>query len=384
MTDASPGGDPIARFLALLEEAERVPREILPEPTAFALATVDERGAPRARIVLLKNVDERGFVFYTNHESRKGRELLATRRAALCFHWPPLEVQVRVEGTAERRAPRRPTRTSRRVRAAARSARGRRCRAERSSTRATSRRASPRWRNDSRADPCPARRTGPDSASLRAVSSSGKDGRTACTFATCTSGTVTDGASVVSIRDEFDYFRRMATTTRVTDAPAGSAAPANGAAAASPPGDATSGGWSIDAARALYNIEGWGAGFFDVNDEGHVIVRPDQDQPDRIARPVRARERPRGAGGRPPGAAALLRHPPVAHRGRSASGSQQAREEFDYNGGYTTVYPIKVNQQRHVVEEIVQFGESDTASASSAGASPSCRRCSASPRTPST
>ncbi len=101
MTDATPGGDPIARFLALLEEAKRVPREILPEPTAFALATVDERGAPSARIVLLKNVDERGFVFYTNHESRKGRELLATRRAALCFHWQPMEVQVRVEGTAD-------------------------------------------------------------------------------------------------------------------------------------------------------------------------------------------------------------------------------------------------------------------------------------------
>jgi pyridoxamine 5'-phosphate oxidase len=50
------------------------------------------------RIVLLKDVDEHGFVFYTNYESRKGRELLATRRAALCFHWMPLEVQVRVEG----------------------------------------------------------------------------------------------------------------------------------------------------------------------------------------------------------------------------------------------------------------------------------------------
>jgi pyridoxamine 5'-phosphate oxidase len=54
------------------------------------------------RIVLLKTVDERGFVFYTNFESRKGRELLATQRAALCFHWPTLEIQVRVEGRAER------------------------------------------------------------------------------------------------------------------------------------------------------------------------------------------------------------------------------------------------------------------------------------------
>jgi pyridoxamine 5'-phosphate oxidase len=98
MSDPS---DPITRFAALLEEARRVPRDILPEPTAFALATVDERGHPSVRIVLLKGVDDRGFVFYTNHESRKGRELLATRRAALCFHWQPLERQVRVEGTAE-------------------------------------------------------------------------------------------------------------------------------------------------------------------------------------------------------------------------------------------------------------------------------------------
>jgi pyridoxamine 5'-phosphate oxidase len=92
--------DPIKRFAALLDQARAIDRAILPEPTAFALATVDERGFPSVRIVLLKGVDERGFVFYTNFESRKGRELLATKRAALCFHWQPLVVQVRVEGTA--------------------------------------------------------------------------------------------------------------------------------------------------------------------------------------------------------------------------------------------------------------------------------------------
>jgi len=101
MTDASAGGDPIARFVALLEEATKLPRQVLPEPTAFALATADEGGAPSVRIVLLKNVDDRGFVFYTNYESRKGGELLATHRAALCFHWQPMEVQVRVEGAAD-------------------------------------------------------------------------------------------------------------------------------------------------------------------------------------------------------------------------------------------------------------------------------------------
>jgi pyridoxamine 5'-phosphate oxidase len=92
--------DPIARFTALLDQARALDRKLLPEPTAFALGTVDDRGMPSVRIVLLKGVDERGFVFYTNYESRKGRELLATKRAALCFHWQPLEMQVRVEGSA--------------------------------------------------------------------------------------------------------------------------------------------------------------------------------------------------------------------------------------------------------------------------------------------
>jgi pyridoxamine 5'-phosphate oxidase len=92
--------NPIARFTALLDQARAIDPKILPEPTAFALATVDERGFPSLRIVLLKSVDDRGFVFYTNYESRKGRELLTTKRAALCFHWQPLEMQVRVEGSA--------------------------------------------------------------------------------------------------------------------------------------------------------------------------------------------------------------------------------------------------------------------------------------------
>ncbi len=93
--------DPIARFERLFDAAQQIPRDRLPEPTAFALATVDEHGHPDARILLLKSVDRRGFVFYTNFQSRKGRELLATRRAALCFHWQLLEEQVRVEGPVE-------------------------------------------------------------------------------------------------------------------------------------------------------------------------------------------------------------------------------------------------------------------------------------------
>lgn len=93
--------DPISRFIALLDQAKAVPKDQLVEPTAFSLATATPDGAPSLRIVLLKGVDERGFVFYTNLLSRKGRELSANPRVALCFHWMPLEVQVRVEGAAE-------------------------------------------------------------------------------------------------------------------------------------------------------------------------------------------------------------------------------------------------------------------------------------------
>lgn len=101
MSDASAmeiAADPIARFSALLRQARDLDRDRLPEPTAFALATVGSDGQPSVRMLLLKGVDDGGFVFYTNHESRKGRELLASGKAAMCFHWQPLEVQVRVEG----------------------------------------------------------------------------------------------------------------------------------------------------------------------------------------------------------------------------------------------------------------------------------------------
>jgi len=93
--------DPIEEFRGLFAQAQAVDRARLPDPTAMSLATVGADGAPSVRIVLLKSVDERGFVFFTNLESRKGRELVATPRAALCFYWPALDTQIRVEGTVE-------------------------------------------------------------------------------------------------------------------------------------------------------------------------------------------------------------------------------------------------------------------------------------------
>ena len=93
-----PAVDPLDRFATLLDAALQIDRSLLPEPTAFTLATVSDGGWPSARVLLLKAVERGGFVFYTNLGSRKSRDLRARDRAALCFHWQPLERQVRVEG----------------------------------------------------------------------------------------------------------------------------------------------------------------------------------------------------------------------------------------------------------------------------------------------
>jgi pyridoxamine 5'-phosphate oxidase len=91
--------DPVEQFRRWFED---VLSADLPEPTAMTLATASASGRPSARMVLLKGFDERGFVFYTSYESRKGRELDENPRAALVFWWPELERQVRIEGRVER------------------------------------------------------------------------------------------------------------------------------------------------------------------------------------------------------------------------------------------------------------------------------------------
>jgi len=102
MTDAFREQDPIQRFRELLNRATATDRAIIPEPTAMTLATTTPEGRPSARIVLLKSFDQNGFVFYTNHESRKGGELHSNPFAALCFYWGPLDVQVRVDGKVQK------------------------------------------------------------------------------------------------------------------------------------------------------------------------------------------------------------------------------------------------------------------------------------------
>jgi pyridoxamine 5'-phosphate oxidase len=95
LSEADAADDPIAQFTRWFDEALAAG---LPEPNAMTLATATPDGRPSARVVLLKGFDERGFVFFTNRHSRKGRELAANPHAALAFFWPELERQVRVEG----------------------------------------------------------------------------------------------------------------------------------------------------------------------------------------------------------------------------------------------------------------------------------------------
>ena len=114
--------------------------------------------------------------------------------------------------------------------------------------------------------------------------------------------------------------------------------------------------WTIDESRALYNIEGWGNGYFDVNEKGHVVVRPDGDD---VSRELDLFELAMDLEAQGVGMPLLIRFSDIL-RSRISDLHERfvaAMREFEYTGGYTTIYPIKVNQQRHVVEEIVEFGQ---------------------------
>ncbi|ANN79290.1 pyridoxamine 5'-phosphate oxidase [Bordetella flabilis] len=102
LLESDAAASPFDQFAAWFDEA--LAAEV-PEPNAMTLATVDGQGRPSARIVLVKGADERGFVFYTNYESRKGQELAHNPRACLLFFWQPLERQVRIEGRVEKTMP---------------------------------------------------------------------------------------------------------------------------------------------------------------------------------------------------------------------------------------------------------------------------------------
>lgn len=96
--DFTEKSEPFALFEEWLAEATKTEPN---DPNAVALATVDEEGLPDVRMVLLKGFDSQGFVFYTNFESQKGREILGSMKAAMCFHWKTLRRQVRIRGPVE-------------------------------------------------------------------------------------------------------------------------------------------------------------------------------------------------------------------------------------------------------------------------------------------
>lgn len=96
--DFTEADEPIRLFGQWLADAEK---SELNDPSATALATVDTDGLPNVRMVLLKGFDKQGFVFYTNFESAKGTEILASMKAAMCFHWKSLRRQVRLRGLVE-------------------------------------------------------------------------------------------------------------------------------------------------------------------------------------------------------------------------------------------------------------------------------------------
>jgi pyridoxamine 5'-phosphate oxidase len=96
--DFTDAAEPFRLFSQWLEDATKSEPN---DPTGVALATVDDDGMPDVRMVLLKGFDERGFTFYTNFESAKGREILGSMKAAMCFHWKSLRRQVRVRGPVE-------------------------------------------------------------------------------------------------------------------------------------------------------------------------------------------------------------------------------------------------------------------------------------------
>ncbi len=122
------------------------------------------------------------------------------------------------------------------------------------------------------------------------------------------------------------------------------------------PPDEPASTWTIESARSLYNIEGWGDRYFDINDKGHVVVRPDREHADRTLDLFELACDLEAQGVNLP---VLLRFSDILRSRIESLNSnfQGAIKEFEYTGGYTTVYPIKVNQQRHVVEEIVEFGK---------------------------
>ena len=312
-------------------------------------------GQPSVRIVLLKGVDDRGFVFYTNYESRKGQELLATQRAALCFHWPLMEMQVRVEGDVDHGERRRGGRLLRVARArepdrrvgvdpepadgAARRSRG--CASPRSS----------------------AIRRCAGSAAAALVGLPRRPARDRILEGDAEPPARAGGLSVARRREAVDGGAALPVADFATEA-AEAFRPAPTAVIFSPwlhvsprPHRRISRRTGRSTRRAPSTTSKDGAPAFSTSMRRATSSSvPTRSTSITSSTSSRSRTISKSRGSRCP---VLLRFSDIL-RSRIESLTnhfEQAREEFAYTGGYTTVYPIKVNQQRHVVEEIVEFGK---------------------------
>jgi len=173
--------DPIAQFGVWFSEALKA------EPidtNAMTLATVSASGEPSARTVLVKGFDEAGFVFFTNYDSDKGRDLAANARASLLFYWRELERQVRINGAVTRTSTEESpgTRTLNRARSRAGSAQSSPRKAGPSPAAAISKHATPKRSRSIRTAACRGRRRGAVTASSPIASSSGRDARAGSTI----------------------------------------------------------------------------------------------------------------------------------------------------------------------------------------------------------
>jgi hypothetical protein len=165
--------DPMTLFGVYFARAKE---DVTHDPTAVALATTTRAGFPSVRMVLLKAIDERGLVFFTNYDSRKGHELHQNPQAAMCFYWPRIEVQVRAEGAVEKLSAKRTRMRTLTVEpGSVRLGRGPRSRARRCHRERSCSKESPRWSLASTVSRFRARRAGAASCSCRSGWSSGKE-----------------------------------------------------------------------------------------------------------------------------------------------------------------------------------------------------------------
>ncbi len=175
--DFTEEAEPYRLFAKWLEDATASEPN---DPNALALATVDSDGLPDVRMVLLKGFDERGFVFYTNFESAKGREILSSMKAAMCFHWKSLRRQVRIRGPVEQVSDAEADRVLCFPAARAASGPGPRSSLVRSKAVSRWKRPSPNTPPSTPSGRSRVRRTGPVLGSCRNPSSSGMTGRSGC------------------------------------------------------------------------------------------------------------------------------------------------------------------------------------------------------------